>query len=521
MNETTKERWYSGITPYQWTVLVVALFGWMLDIYEGQILVASLGTIVPSLTQGTEDAFFAWYKYIVSAISLGTFVPSMPGTEDALVEWYSNFVFVAFLLGGAVGGVFFGVVSDRLGRKRTMELSILFYTFFAGLSMFAMAMWQLAIFRFIVAIGIAGQWAITSAFVAEVFPARARAHTGSIFHASGTLGTFLAAAVGAFIIGNVLVADWCKTSALITWTQSIGFESSTLPWRLGFGVGLIPALLLYTVLRFLKEPDSWKEAREKMKADKTKKAGVISDLFRKECLRSTLVGVSLAGIGLGTFWGVHIHGKDIMKLAVQRTLVPEEVVVLRPLAIDEEKTDTVADTEQKTVAFSDAQKNEIKQWTMFGMFLVTAGLLVGQVYFGPLSQRIGRKQAFIFYHIGAFLIAVPAFLIPFGSQPDQFYPPIWTLYFFLPVFGFFTAGMHAGYAVYFPELYPTRLRGTGTGFCFNMGRLVAALALLALSFLQTKYDVNVAWAILCGLYLLGPVAIWFAIETKGTELKHT
>ncbi|MCL2306160.1 MAG: MFS transporter [Planctomycetaceae bacterium] len=476
----TKERWYSGITPYQWTVLIVALFGWMLDIFEGQILVANLDKIVPSLVEGA---------------------------SKSQIEQYSNFIFVAFLLGGTIGGVFFGVVSDRLGRKRTMELSILFYTFFAGVSMFSMAMWQLAIFRLIVAIGIAGQWAITSAFVAEVFPQKARAHTGSIFHASGTLGTFLATAVGAYIVGNALVAAWCETSPWITWTHTF-FDPTSLPWRLGFAVGLFPAILLYFVLRCLKEPDTWKAAHEKMKADPTKKAGVVGDLFRGECLRSTLVGVSLAGIGLATFWGVHIHGKDIMKLAVERTMVPEEVVQI----------DNNVENAAPKAQFSQAQKDEVKRWTMFGMFLTTAGLLIGQVYFGPLSQRIGRKQAFVFYHLVAFAIAIPSFLIPFGGHIGQFPLPVWTLYIVLPVFGFFTAGMHAGYAVYFPELFPTRLRGTGTGFCFNTGRLVAALALLALNLLQTIFTVSVAWAILCLLYLLGPVAIWFAKETRGKEL---
>jgi MFS family permease len=380
------------------------------------------------------------------------------------------------------------------------------------MSMFSMAMWQLAILRFVVAIGIAGQWAITSAFVAEVFPQKARAHTGSIFHASGTLGTFLAAAVGSYIIGNVLVAGWCETSPWITWTHTF-FDPTSLPWRLGFSVGLFPALIVFFVLRCMKEPESWKVAREQIKADPTKKAGVIGDLFRGEALRSTLVGVSLAGIGLATFWGVHIHGKDIMKLAVERTMIPEEAVVLQ-VEIEE----PVA---PQPKVFSKAQKDEIQRWAMFGMTLVTAGLLVGQVYFGPLSQRIGRKQAFVFYHIGAFIVALPAFLIPFGGQPDQFYPPVWTLYIVLPVFGFFTAGMHAGYAVYFPELFPTRLRGTGTGFCFNMGRLVAAIALLALGFLQTHHPVHIAWAILCFLFLLGPIIILFAKETRGTELKHT
>jgi len=90
----------------------------------------------------------------------------------------------------------------------------------------------------------------------------------------------------------------------------------------------------------------------------------------------------------------------------------------------------------------------------------------------------------------------------------------------LPIFGFFTAGMHAGYAVYFPELFPTRLRGTGTGFCFNMGRFMASPFLLITGWMVTwgGFTLLGALTILSFLYLLGPVAILFAKETKGQEL---
>ena len=148
---------------------------------------------------------------------------------------------------------------------------------------------------------------------------------------------------------------------------------------------------------------------------------------------------------------------------------------------------------------------------MLGMTLSTLGLLFGQLYFGPLSQRIGRKNTFIVFHIGAFLISVIVF---------QMTTQIRLLYVLLPVFGFFTAGMHAGYAVYFPELYPTRLRGTGTGFCFNMGRFMASPFLLITGWMVSYggYTFLGATTILSFLYLLGPVAIYFAKETKGQEL---
>ena len=90
----------------------------------------------------------------------------------------------------------------------------------------------------------------------------------------------------------------------------------------------------------------------------------------------------------------------------------------------------------------------------------------------------------------------------------------------LPVFGFLTLGMHAGYAIYFPELYPTRLRGTGTGFCFNAGRIIAAPILLSMGWFQKQFDLDLVGAasLLSLLYLVVVVILPFAPETKGQDL---
>ncbi|MEC7922481.1 MAG: MFS transporter, partial [Planctomycetota bacterium] len=88
----------------------------------------------------------------------------------------------------------------------------------------------------------------------------------------------------------------------------------------------------------------------------------------------------------------------------------------------------------------------------------------------------------------------------------------------LPVFGFFTLGMHAGYAVYFPELYPTRLRGTGAGFCFNMGRLATAAAFFGFGALQSPPTPESKAVLLAPLYLVGVVIVLFARETRDEEL---
>ncbi len=156
------QRWYDGITRYQWIVLLIASLGWIFDVFEGQIFVASMNEAMPSL---------------------------IPEGESPAV--YNNIALAAFLLGGALGGIVFGMLSDRIGRKKTMSLTILFYSAFTCLSAFSATWWHLAIFRFLVALGVGGEWAVASALVAEVFPERARARVGGIFTLRASLERIL------------------------------------------------------------------------------------------------------------------------------------------------------------------------------------------------------------------------------------------------------------------------------------------------------------------------------------------
>ncbi|GHT11835.1 MFS transporter [Planctomycetales bacterium] len=474
MNNT--ERWYTGITRYQWLVLLIALVGWLFDIFEGQIFVASMREAMPSLVD----------------TNLHSNIPL-----------YNNIALGAFLVGGALGGIVFGMISDKIGRKRTMALSILFYSFFTWMSAFSQEWWHLASLRFFVALGVGGEWAIASAFVAEVFPSKARAHAGSIFHASGILGTLLAVAVGTFLIGNPAITDFCNSPAL-SWTRSF-VDPASLPWRFGFALGLLPAVLVVFVMVYMKEPESWKIAQERSKNDPAQKTGDFWELFRGTMLRPTVVGVLLAAVGMATFWGVHIYGKDTLFHAAENTIVTKLV------AQEPEKYNQTTDEGKSAIQTAlKEQTSPLKRWEMLGMLLVTVGLGIGQLYFGPLSQQIGRRSTFVLYHLGSFVIAIVVF---------QFVHSITPLLILLPVFGFLTAGMHAGYAVYFPELYPTRLRGTGTGFCFNAGRLLAVPVLFFTGWIQTQgVTLITAATLLSLLYLLGPVVIYFAKETKGQEL---
>lgn len=464
--------WYSGITRYQWLVLVIASLGWVFDTFEGQIFVASMREAVPSL------------------------VPA--GTSEGRISFYNNVALAAFLVGGAVGGIAFGVMSDRVGRKRTLSYTILFYSVFTCLSAASQTWWHLAGLRFLVALGVGGEWAVAGALVAETFPRRARAHVGSLFHASSVLGAYLAIAAGVFLIGNPAIAAWASHPSM-QWVGRFA-EPATLPWRLGFAVGVLPALLIVWIRFSLREPETWEAARQRGDRGGEQRLGAVVDLFRGELARRTFVGVALAAVGLATFWSVNIYGKDLLRAAVER----------RGLASDGQ---TVADEAATTSPQAAAERNaSLKRWEMLGMFLVTTGGGLGLVAFGPICERLGRRGAFLAFHLGGFGAAALMFGWPLDSVP--------ALCVALPAFGFLTLGMHAGYAVYFPELYPTRLRGTGAGFCFNGGRLIAGPMILANGWLQERWNLAPFHAAaLCSLlFLVGAAVVAFAPETKGREL---
>jgi MFS family permease len=429
--------WYRGVTGAQWLVLAVASAGWVFDVFEGQIFGSCMNEALPALLRGT-------------------------GLESRK-ELFVNVGLAAFLAGGALGGVLFGMLADRWGRRRTMAVTILTYSVFTGLTALAQNWWQLAGARFLVGLGVGGEWAVAAAAVAEVFPPRARPVASGIFHASSVLGTYLAVAAGLFVVA----AD------------------SAYGWRYGFLLGVLPALLVFGVRAGMREPDSWQAARKAASLDARRRLGRLTDLFATARLRRhTLLGMALGIVGLATFWGTHFRGKDLLRQARER----EQQAAGRP--------DPAA----------------LKRTEMLGMFLTTTGGGLGLLSFAPLSQRLGRRPAFLLFHLAGFA-SVAAVCRLAGS--------VAALLLVLPVFGYFTLGMHAGYAVYFPELFPTRLRGTGSGFCFNTARLVAAPVLLGFGWLQgAPWHLSLPQAVLLlgGLFLVGAGLVLFAPETRGQPL---
>src|SRR5438128_2762709 len=143
----TAASWRHGVTSYQWRVLLVAWLGWVFDSMDATIYAIVLHPALRDL--------------LSTSVSGGS-------APDEAIGWYGGIIFSIFLIGWAIGGVLFGVLADRFGRTRTLIFTILIYAVCTGLAALSATWWQLAIYRFLTALGIGGEWAAGASLVAEV-----------------------------------------------------------------------------------------------------------------------------------------------------------------------------------------------------------------------------------------------------------------------------------------------------------------------------------------------------------------
>lgn len=428
MSDESAGPWYRGVTRQQWLVLAVASAGWVFDVYEGQI-------------------------FNLTGRQLLADVLNFNG-GDPVVQRYRDWLLGVFLVGGTAGGLLFGSLADRWGRRPTMIVTILMYSLFSGLTYIADNVWQVGILRFLVAMGVGGEWAVAAALVAEVFPQQARAQALGIFHATSVLGTWLATFAGMAVAAQ---------------------------WRYAYLIGVLPALLILWIRSSVEEPEAWREVAgtQATRSSENRPGSFRELLFDRRLRMRAVLGLCLAAVGLGSFWGVTVAGQNLAEKMLLNEGVPEAQAV-----------------ERAKFAYG---------------FVQTAGGGLGLLAFGPICARFGRRRAFFFIQGAAtFIVPVTCF------APSSFRQ----LLCLLPVFGFLTLGMHAGFAIYFPELFPTHLRATGTGFCFNGGRILAASMLWLSGWLKSLpgMDLRLAISLLGLIFIPGMLIVYFLPETKGQPL---
>lgn len=445
--------WYKTLTRYHWFVLSVAALGWLFDTMDQQLF--NLARI-PAITE----------------LMGGTLSP----TE---VNKYAGYATSIFIVGWATGGLFFGVLGDRIGRAKVMILTILVYSLFTGLSAFSVGYWDFAIYRFLTGLGVGGEFAVGVALVAEVMPDRARPH------ALGWLQTLSA-------VGNITAAGINIQLGIMEGEGILGGEWK--PWRVMFIIGAVPALLAILIRARLKEPERWQRAVAV--GESIGHAGSLKDLFGDHRWRKhALVGLLLAVPGVVGLWGIGFFSFDFVRAVFRKSYEEQQ---LTPEEIRGKMTVLVG-------------------WVSV---LQNLGGALGVYFFKHFTEWTSRRVAFGLGFVLAMLSTAGTFW--YLDRISGFYDVFWMI----PLMGFCQLTLFGGYAIYFPELFPTRLRSTGISFCYNIGRYIAAAGPFTMGILIDDvfghHGQIMSWRYtalaMSSIFLVGLLALPFAPETKGQPL---
>ena len=423
------DSWRHGVTRYQWLVLFVAWLGWVFDSMDSTIYALVLQPALHDLLRAPGGG---------------------PATAE-VIGWYGGIIFSIFLIGWAIGGVLFGMLADHFGRTRALIFTILIYALFTGMAALSQTWWQLALFRFLTALGIGGEWAAGATLVAEVWPEDKRTKAAGLLQSAWAAGFFVAA------ILNLLLRN-CG-------------------WRPIFVVGVAPALVAVFVFLWVKEPERWVKARAEERQAGGARPLKLAELFAPGLLRATLVGSGLAFVAVFGLWGATNWTPTLIRA------LPE---------------------------LQGMNASELTSLVSYATMLLNVGALAGYLSFGPLADRVGRRRVFALMCVGSLVMLPATFLTP------RTYAQVLLL---LPLLGFFNNGIFSGFPIYLPELYPTRIRATGAGFCFNIGRVLAATGPFVTGCLVTALgSFGRAASAVAVIYLVGLLILPFAPETKGRPL---
>ncbi len=404
-----------ALTRNEWLVLVAAFLGWMFD--------------------GVEQGVFPLVARPALQDLLGV-------QSDKLIGPWIGYITASFLLGAAGGGLVFGWLGDRIGRVRAMTLSILAYSLFTGFCYFAQAAWQLAVLRFLAAVGMGGEWSLGVALVMECWPEKHRPLLAGAIGAASNVGFGLLGVLG------------------------LAFQVSRDSWRWVMLAGAAPALLALCIARWVPESERWKESARKTAFRPVRE---LAGNYRKP----TLLGLAFASIVLIGTWG----------------------------------------SVQWLPAWADQLTNgQMQHAKALAQLLIAVGAIIGCLLGPLLGGKYGRRPAY-FLLCGCSLVSC-CYLFRVVDQ----YGAVFLVMMLLV--GGSTAAFYGWFPLYLPELFPTRVRATGQGFCYNFGRILAAVGAVEMGQLLNFYEGSYAraGASITLIYALGMVLIWFGPETKGKPL---
>jgi len=373
------------------------------------------------------------------------------GKELHLSNVGLSYVLGASLAATAIGGVIFGILSDRFGRKSVLQWTILTYSVGTFLCGFASSLVVLLLFRIITGLGVGGEWATGQTYVGESFPPKVRGRYGAIMQTGAPFGIVLASLVG-------------------------GFVAPEIGWRICFFFSVLPALLVLFIRKRLPESDVWLE-RKRLSTEDALSVGTIAterqskflQLFSSSHRVIFIKALILAIFDMSAYWFTYSWLPGYLQQQRQFTISKSAV------------------------------------W----MLVVQAGGLLGYLTFGYTADRIGRRPA---YSIYSCIMAIGLIMITLLWDVVVVFPSLALAFMFLVGYG---TGMFSGYGPLFSELFPTSIRNTAMGSAFNLARGIQFFTPVIIAVIAEKYGLGGGISLAALFALLTGAWIWVFPETKG------
>ena len=406
--------WMAGLNLKERRVFVACLGGWALDAMSVQL-----------------------YSFVIPALIISW----------SLTRGQAGALSTAALLISALGGWAAGWFADRYGRVLTLQIAILWFAVFTFLSGLAQNYQQLFAMRALLGLGFGGEWAAGAVLLGEVIRAEHRGKALGMMQAGWALG-WGAAALLSGLFFSIL--------------------SPETAWRALFMMGLLPALMVFYIRRYVPEPEVYLASKAKLAAAGEKIS--LLEIFHPPLLKVTLLGGLMSSGAQGGYYAM-------------TTWLPTFLRTERHLSV-------LDSTSYLTV--------------------LICGAFVGYLAGGFLADRIGRRMTFLVFAIGAGAVCVVYTTIEFGNAA--------MLILGFPL-GFFSAGVFSGMGAFFTEQFPTRVRGVGQGFAYNIGRAAGAVFPTLVGVLSAQMPLGQAIGLFAGIaYATMVVAAFFMQETKGKIL---
>jgi MFS family permease len=348
------------------------------------------------------------------------------------------------LLAAAAGGLWFGRIADRYGRTRALMLSIAIYSVFTAACGLAQSFWQFVVFRVLLGVGMGGEWASGAALVSETWSTESRGKALGFMQSGWAVGYAAAALVNAIV-------------------------QPVYGWRAVFFVGILPAFFTLWIRRRVPEPPLW--TRTAAQAGPLRQG--FAALFVRGLAPLTIALTFMNMCTLFAWWGFYLWLPSYL-------------------------------------AQPQSQGGVGLRLTSSSAFILVmqVGMWFGYVTFGFISDRFGRKPAYVTYLLAAAVslllyvsIKAPVLLLALG-----------------PIVAFFATGYFSGFGAVTAEIYPTAIRATAQGFTYNVGRIASAVAPFAVGSLAQTHGFSVALTVSSAAFVLAALTWLWIPETRGRSL---